>query len=420
MDERYKIVFSGELQGRVGAEEVIERLVETFKMSETRARVLVLDGSRHVVKKNLDARYAERYRAALEQAGLTVHVEPMDGHNEELTLAPLTKPSAAVSESQQTAPVFTTVFEPSRCLACGSMHVENGVCRDCGVAREEQPGRQKASPDGSAHHNDPRATESNPYQTPRADLRPWPLEGEIRGPKGVPADSGWRWIAGGFGYFKSNPFAWILTFVVFVGVSILLGLVPVIGGLANSVLMPVFIAGFMYGVREQDRRKDFFVEHLFAGFRENLGTLALVGLLYLVGIMLIVVLMGILLFGSIVPLTAELGQAGLGGQDADVLLKTLGPMGLVALLFGMLLAVPLAMAVLFAPALVMLDGLGAVEAMKQSFMGCLKNILPFLVYGILAFVLLVIAMVPLGLGLLVAWPTLTAAIYVAYKDIFFE
>jgi uncharacterized membrane protein len=58
--------------------------------------------------------------------------------------------------------------------------------------------------------------------------------------------------------------------------------------------------------------------------------------------------------------------------------------------------------------------------MKLSFAGCLKNVLPFLVYGIAGLVLLFLGAIPLGLGILVVWPTLTAAIYVAYRDIYFE
>ena len=48
----------------------------------------------------------------------------------------------------------------------------------------------------------------------------------------------------------------------------------------------------------------------------------------------------------------------------------------------------------------------------------LRNILPFLVYGIIAFVLLLLASIPLMLGLLVMMPVLIASIYTAYRDIY--
>jgi uncharacterized membrane protein len=241
----------------------------------------------------------------------------------------------------------------------------------------------------------------------------------VQGPHRVPAGHGWTWISRGFWHFKANPLAWILAFVVLLGISIVLALIPLIGGLVNSLFAAVLIAGLMYGTHEQEQGRDFLVKHLFAGFREkNLGPLALVGLLYMVGGALIGIVILILLLGSMLPML-DMSPAALEAQDAATLLQMLGPMGMIALLIGSLLLIPLLMAFLFAPALVMLDGLSATEAMKQSFVGCLKNMLPFLIYGLAALVLLILAIIPLGLGLLVVWPTLTAAIYVAYRDIYF-
>ena len=62
------------------------------------------------------------------------------------------------------------------------------------------------------------------------------------------------------------------------------------------------------------------------------------------------------------------------GQHAAILLMVLVVMAL---------SIPLAMAIWFAPALVVFHDLQPLDAMKQSFAGCLKNIVPFLVYGII-------------------------------------
>jgi uncharacterized membrane protein len=59
-----------------------------------------------------------------------------------------------------------------------------------------------------------------------------------------------------------------------------------------------------------------------------------------------------------------------------------------------------------------------IEAIKESFMGCLKNILPFLVYSIVLVVLGVVASIPLGLGWLVLGPTLVGSVYASYRDIY--
>ena len=106
-----------------------------------------------------------------------------------------------------------------------------------------------------------------------------------------------------------------------------------------------------------------------------------------------------------------------GGQDAAATGAAALTI-LLAVLIALALSMPLLMAVWFAPPLVVFHDLGAVEAMKASFTGCLRNVVPFLVYGIVALVLLFVAMLPLLLGLLVATPVLLASIYTSYRDVY--
>ena len=87
-------------------------------------------------------------------------------------------------------------------------------------------------------------------------------------------------------------------------------------------------------------------------------------------------------------------------------------------LVSLALLVPISMALWFAPALVMFGGLTPVAALKASFAGCMKNLVPFCVYGIVLFVLLIVAAIPLLLGYLVLIPVLAGSIHVAYADIF--
>jgi len=91
---------------------------------------------------------------------------------------------------------------------------------------------------------------------------------------------------------------------------------------------------------------------------------------------------------------------------------------LVAMLTALVLLIPLLMAYWFAPALVFFHDMPAAQAMKASFSACLKNWLPFTVYGLAGLVLTIVAMIPFGLGLLVLVPVITASIYTGYKDIF--
>jgi len=78
------------------------------------------------------------------------------------------------------------------------------------------------------------------------------------------------------------------------------------------------------------------------------------------------------------------------------------------------------MATWFAAALIAFHEMSAVEAMKSSFAACLKNFLPFLVYGLILLIPSLVATLPLGLGWLVLGPVVAASIYTAYRDIYFN
>ena len=119
-------------------------------------------------------------------------------------------------------------------------------------------------------------------------------------------------------------------------------------------------------------------------------------------------------------------MATVGGlQEFDPNLAGSGPPALggsffILILIGLALFIPLVMALYFAPALIVHHDLGAVDAMKLSFKGCLRNILPFLVYGVIAMILGFLASIPLMLGWLVLGPILAIAVYVAYRQIFLD
>jgi uncharacterized membrane protein len=74
----------------------------------------------------------------------------------------------------------------------------------------------------------------------------------------------------------------------------------------------------------------------------------------------------------------------------------------------------------FAPPLVLFHAQGPVEAMKNSFLGCVKNIPPFLIYSLVVLVFALLASIPLGLGWLVFGPVMVASLYASYRDIFLD
>jgi uncharacterized membrane protein len=256
---------------------------------------------------------------------------------------------------------------------------------------------------------------SNPYATPKAAVADAAVpQGEfVPGGKGVPAARGWSWFADGWTLFKAAPWLWIGITVVLVLILFAMALVPFVGAVAQSLLMPVFMGGVVAGCRAIEDGSGLQFNHLFEGFKTRFGTLIAVGALYLAGFVAIMVVVMVIAGAGVVAMMV-------GGAQPDVA-QGGAVMGLLlGVLIAVALSVPLLMAVWFAAPLVVFHELGAVEAMKQSFSGCLRNVVPFLVYGIVGFVLAVVASIPLGLGWLALGPVIAASVYTGYRDIYLK
>lgn len=228
------------------------------------------------------------------------------------------------------------------------------------------------------------------------------------------AGRGAGWLLEGFNYFKNSAGAWIGVTLLLIIIIIAGGLIPFLGSLAVQLLMPVFLAGLILGCRAQDEGGSLGVNHLFAGFGNHTGQLILVGALYLAGVLVVLFLtaiLGLLVIGNM----EFLNQIAAGNANAMV---EHARSILLIVLIALALYLPLIMAVWFAPALVVLHDLGAIEAMICSFQGCLKNIVPFLIYGLVGLVLTIVAGIPMMLGWLILFPMIIASVYIASKEIF--
>lgn len=253
--------------------------------------------------------------------------------------------------------------------------------------------------------------DSNPFKAPDARVADaGATSGEFL-PDGqvVPAGNGVSWITQGWEMFKQAPGVWIGVTLIFMVTMIVLGVIPLVN-LAVALFAPVFVGGIMLGCKALEDGNELTINHLFAGFSNNFGNLVLVGAIYLVGIVAIYVLM-FLIGGS-----ALAGAALMGGGKASIAAILL-PM-LLLLLVMLALMIPLAMAVWYAPALVVFHEVAPLQAMKASFFICIKNFMPFLIYGLVVMVLAIVATIPIGLGWLVLMPVLCASVYTSYKDMF--
>ena len=269
--------------------------------------------------------------------------------------------------------------------------------------------------------NDPKF---NPYQAPAANALPVDVvradSTYIPGGRSVAAGDGLEWILAAWKLFVVSPLIWIVMIVLYAVFYVVLAFVPIIGSLVGYVLYGVIGAGWLAGAHAVARGEKLEIDHLFAGFKSKTGPLIAIGAFYAAGLLVIIVLMGIFLM-------AGLGASGAIGAllsgDTSQLAAIAGSSiitFLLALLIGLALLAPLLAALWFAPALVYFHDEPPLEALKISFFACMKNLLSFLVYGVLLLMLCVAAAIPFMLGFLVVGPLALISVYTSYRAIFTE
>ncbi|MCX9154745.1 BPSS1780 family membrane protein [Niveibacterium sp. 24ML] len=254
----------------------------------------------------------------------------------------------------------------------------------------------------------------NPYSPPVATVKDVVESADGAGflPEGrkVAAGRGLAWITEAFSMVFAQLGPWVLMWLLMMVIIVVLSMIPLLGMVSN-ILLPVLFAGFIVAAAKQDAGERVEVGDLFAGFREKFGPLALVGLLFLVA--------SFVVFGIIFAVGAVTVFASVMSGGSQALLANIGLL---------LLAIPVFMAagllvyslIWFAPALVLRHDMQPLDAMKTSFKVTLRNLPAAIVFSLVATVVMIIAVIPFGLGLLVAGPAMSVSIYTAYRDLFLE
>ncbi|WP_373507797.1 BPSS1780 family membrane protein [Thiocapsa sp.] len=414
MEGHYRILYAGELMPGRALQEVVPRLAAKFKLQEETARDLILGGRGRVLKHSLTSNEVQRYREALNAVGLQVSIEPessaptpADIRSDPVVMPPFDAAGSDGSDDAGRTGGVAPAGGPTICPKCGADAVSEltGICQACGVVAERYRANRGLSQPSRPSRVD------NPYAPPRA------ADDRLDTPTSRPAGHGWLWITESWQLFKAQPGAWIGAVVLFYIILILVSIVPWVGGLAATILTPMLSAGLVIGAHRQEQEGRFEIGHLFAGVSESPGPLALVGLVYLLLAAGIGIVAGLLFAAVFAFMGSTVELSGMDPNDIEMLL--VNPIILLPVLLAMLLGIPLAMATFFAPSLVALDRVPVLKAFGLSFSGCMKNILPFLIYGLIALVLVMLGSLPLMLGLLVVLPVLTIAIYTSYRDIYF-
>ena len=249
----------------------------------------------------------------------------------------------------------------------------------------------------------------------------------------LPAAAGWRWLGAGFAIFRRNPPLLAMLIVCYWLTVLFLNVLPVIGAVAASLIIPGLSVGLMQAARDLERGQSIGLPTLFGGLKTNTRTLMALGALYLC------CTLGVLGLSALID-GGELLRFMLSGKGADKEVIEGGDF-LLPSLFVMILMLPVLMAYWFAPVLAAWHGQGVGKSLFFSFVACWLNWRAFLAYsvGLVLFAGLVPGLIfgllasmlggEGGIGAFVVMPLMTvialiifstvyASFYVSYRDIF--
>jgi len=229
----------------------------------------------------------------------------------------------------------------------------------------------------------------------------------------VASGRGVEWWSESWALFVKAAGMWIVLGILLFIIYAVLNFIPIIGGLAAALLFPVFMASFMLAARKVESGGTLEAGDLFSALHgDKVTPLLIVGALMLAFAVAIAVVASLLGLGAIAGVAA-------GGADRSVgaALAALGA-GMFALLAMLAIGVVASMALWFAPGLVIFRGTAPFDAMRISFATSLRNIGPFLLYGLLGIVAAIVASIPIGLGWIVLAPLSMISLYVSYRDVF--
>jgi uncharacterized membrane protein len=256
---------------------------------------------------------------------------------------------------------------------------------------------------------------SNPYATPAANVgtpnQPDESLHLLAEPRAVLGASVISWLKSGWSLVKPDLGIWVLIVLTLLAMNVVAGLIPIAGPFLVTLFIPVLLGGLLMGTHAvyQGSRMNF--ESLFAGFQKNFSVLVVLGL---VNLLAYFVLMSVFL--TVVGVTAMVvGSKGPPptGLENFMIMAALA-------LFGLILAFLCTVVPLFATPLVALNNLQLGAALKLSLKALKRNVWPLFVFYLLAFLLILLGMLPFLLGLFIVMPVLVVAIYQGYRAIFLK
>jgi hypothetical protein len=239
------------------------------------------------------------------------------------------------------------------------------------------------------------------------------------------------WLKEAHAMLTAHRLPWLMLLLLYYLVIGIVDIIPLIGQFGLPLLKPVFAVGFLAAAWNQERGGVPELRLLFQGFRSNLWALLPLGAFMLVGISVAVLATSLVDGGKLLEVLsgkAKLDEAVLATGEVQA-----------AMLFAAVLALPVILALWFAPALVVFQDCSAAEALATSLRAAIANWRAISVYGALVFLFggvlpgiataIVAAVVPAEYALVVAVAfllpyvflfvaTLHVSDYVSYRDVF--
>ena len=259
----------------------------------------------------------------------------------------------------------------------------------------------------------------NPYSQPETEVAA-STGGELQlgASRSRPIGHGWGWISQAWSLFTPAWGQWILALLLLMIIMMAIQFIPLIGGLAGALLGPVLGAGVLYMAHRAREGGGVEIADLFAGFRQQTGSLVGLGAINLVVTMLIFAVMAGIVAATMD--TSALSEINPDNEEAaaEAVMSMMASGAVLAPLIMLALLIPWMAAYWFAVPLIFFGEYGIGTALKSSLVACVRNILPLLWYSIIALVLMIVASIPFLLGWLVLMPLFAITYYVMFRDIF--
>lgn len=216
----------------------------------------------------------------------------------------------------------------------------------------------------------------------------------------IPISFGWHWVSKAWNIFKKDKIGLFSMSFLFVIITTVSAFFPIVGAPASGFLSPFLIAGFIQALKNMESTGKINVGDLFNVLSESTRFRAMFPL----GVTTAILTAGNAVIVSMLVIMLKNGNYALplfiGGMTSLVIYSAT---------FTILT---------YAPALVDQQKTPALAAMETSLILSLKNWLPFLMIGLIYFLLVIAAICTLGLGLLILMPLVNCLPYLVYQETF--